>query len=161
MTKEQQQLVEDNMKLVYWVISKEYPKYRYDEEIVQSGMLGLCLAAENWKEQSAFSTYAVKYIRGEINQEFIRRKPLSKQVSLDKNIGEDCCLGDVLVGEDDVPFFDDTFMEMLSKEEQDTLSMDSAGFSTDEIAEMSGFSVQKVQKILRLIKLKWEKFNED
>ena len=76
------ELIEKNMNLVYFVISKYYPTFIHDEDIVQSGMLGLCKAADKWDEsKSKFSTYAGRCIRNEINQEFIRRKPFSKVIS--------------------------------------------------------------------------------
>lgn len=155
-----QQLIEENMKLVYSVVTKEYPTYIHDDDIIQSGMLGLCKAAESWDEsKSKFSTYAWRCIRNEINREFINRKPYNKVLSLDKPIGEDTTLGDVLVGEDDVWCVDDRFYEELTSDEQTVLRLDNMGFSTDEITERSGLGIQTVRKLLRTIRLKWRKFN--
>lgn len=157
-----QQLIEDNINLVYYIISHEYPSYLRDEDVVQSGMLGLCRAAKTWKEQSNFANYAGKCIRGEIKNEFIRRKPHYQNISLETKIGEDGTLGDVIIGENDIPYFDnDLFFETLTAEEKEVLSLDSAGYSTYEIAEMKNYSVQKIQKILRIIKCKWRQFDEN
>ena len=157
-----QQLISDNMNLVYSVVSKEYPTYLHDEDIVQSGMLGLCKAAEAWDEsKSKFSTYAWRCIRNEINNEFINRKPHSKNISLETKIGDEGTLEEVLIGKEDVSYFDDAFYDLLSPDEQNILRLDNLGYSTEEIAETSGRSVQKVRKTLRLIKLKWRAFNEN
>ena len=156
-----QTLIEDNMKLVYSIISREYPTYLYDEDIVQSGMLGLCKAANTWDEtKSKFSTYAWKCIRNEINQEFVKRKPHSKNISLDAQIADDGTLKDILVGDTDVYYSDNsTFYSQLSCEEQEILTLDSMGYSTTEIAELSGYSTQKIRKMLRIIKFKWRNYD--
>ena len=137
------------MRLVYYIVSKEYPTYIHDEDIIQSGMVGLCKAAESWDEtRSKFSTYAGKCIKNEINQEFIKRKPHSKVLSLDTPIGEDSTFGDMLVGEDDIGFIDDaTFVTELSKDERYILYLDKQGYSTEEIVEATGWGIQKVRKI--------------
>ena len=113
-----QQLIEDNMNLVYFIISREYPTYLQDEDIIQSGMLGLCKAANSWEERGLFSTYAGRCIRNEIRQEFVRRKPHSKLVSLEANVNDESTLGDLIVGEEDVVYLDDEqFYSQLTKEE--------------------------------------------
>ena len=154
-------LVEDNIRLVYFIISKEYHPYLHDDDIIQAGMLGLCKAAEKWDEEKGkFSTYAGRAIRNEIIQEFINRKPNSQMISLETEIGEDGVLADILVGEDGVYYVDEDFYKQLSKEEIDILNMNEMGYGTDEISELSGYDVQKVRRILRLVRLKWDKFNK-
>ena len=155
-------LVEDNIKLVYYIVSREYPTYLHDEDIIQSGMVGLCKAAKAWNEQGQFSTYAGKCIRNEIKREFIKRKPHYKNISLETKVGEDSTLADLLVGDDDVGYIDsDSFVEILTRDEQDVLRMHSNGYLTNEIGETFGWSVQKVQKILRQIKCKRRKFYDN
>ena len=156
-------LITENMKLVYYIVSKDYPTFIRDEDIIQCGMLGLCKAAQNWDESKAkFSTYAGKCIRNEINQEFIRRKPHSKNLSLETKIGEEGTLADVLVGEDDVGYVDyDEFYTQLEPIEAKVLDLDTLGYDTDEIATQLGITVTKVQKTLRIIRLKWRRFYGD
>lgn len=162
MNKEQQKLCEDNVKLAYYIVSQYYPTYIHDEDIRASALLGLCKAAESYDpEKGLFSTYAGKCIRNEINQEFIARKPQAKTVSLDSKVGEDLTLGEVLVGEDGVAYMDELFYEQLTKDELTALQLENMGYSTEEIADMSGFSVQKVQKLLRTTKLKWRQYNDN
>ena len=158
---ERQQLIEDNMALVYYIISKQYPTFIGDQDVIQSGMVGLCKAAKHYDpEKGIFSTYAGRCIRNEITQEFIRRKPMKMTVSLDTKIGEDGTLADILVGDDDVAYIDTAFYNQLSKDEVTLLHLESAGFNTDEISELCGYNAQKVRKILRTTHLKWKKFNE-
>lgn len=156
-------LVEQNMKLVYYIVSREYPTFLHDEDIIQSGMVGLCKAANTWDSTKAkFSTYAGRCIRNEINQEFIRRKPHSKNLSLDTKVGDDGTLAECLVGQEDIDYFEDgAFLNTLTAEERDILEMAEIGYSTDEIADLRGCSTQKIQKILRLTRLKARGFYED
>lgn len=153
-----QQFIEDNIPLVYHIIAKEYPTYRYDEDIIQSGMVGLCKAVENWDEnKSKFSTYAGRCIRNEIYKEFLYRKPHSKNISLDSNVSEDCTLGDLTAGEHDIEFVDNSFYLSLTDDERQVMRLNNSGYSTDEIADITNFNNQKVRKILRNIRLKWRK----
>ena len=156
-------LIEQNMKLVYYIVSKDYPTFIRDEDIIQSGMLGLCKAAQNWDaSKSQFSTYACKCIRNEINGEFIRRKPHSKNLSMEAKVGADGTLGDILPGDDDFCMVDySDFQGRLSGLENEVLEMKNLGYRTDEIAYILDTSVVKVQKILRTIRLKWKKYYEN
>ena len=158
-----QNLITNNMKLVYFIISREYPTYLHDDDIVQSGMLGLCKAAESYDEtKSKFSTYAGRCIRNEINQEFIRRKAHSKNISLETKLNEDITIGDILIGEDEMPYLDnETFYHQLSGLEKEFLTKYTMGYSPDEIANSCDCNVQKVRKVLRFIKYKWREFNGD
>ena len=76
MTEYQQQLVNDNINLVYELTKKYYKKQNY-EDIVAEGMLALCKAACLYKESfgNKFSTFAYIYIRGKclnyINRDLI------------------------------------------------------------------------------------------
>lgn len=159
---DKQQLIQENINLVHFLISKQYPNYRFDDDMVQCGMLGLCLAAENYDpKRGKFSAYARKFILGEINREFQNRKAVSKNVSLETRVGDELRLEDVIVDEDDIAYMDDAFYEQLTDDELTILQLDNRGFTTDEIADKSGFNVQKVQKLLRITRKKWRKFNDD
>lgn len=159
----QQQLIEDNINLVYSLISKEYPTYVYDEDIIQSGMLGLCKAANTWDDSKAkFSSYAWKCIRNEIYQEFRRRKPFNNLWSLNNPIEDNLTLADVIVGDEDVQYVDfEPFFNQLSKGEQEMVRLKIKDFSNEEIAQWLNVSNQNVTKTIRRIKHKWEHFNNE
>lgn len=63
LNEDQRQLVTDNLNLVYWIANKLGYK---DEDSIQYGMLGLCLAAERYDSSKGvlFSTFAYSYIAG-------------------------------------------------------------------------------------------------
>lgn len=157
------ELIEDNMNLVYWIISRQYPTFLHDDDVIQSGMLGLCKAANTFDpNKGVFSTYAGRCIRNEINQEFIKRKPFSQTVSLDTKIGEEGTLQDVLEGEKDVDYMSDEFYDALTDEERTIMNLNLHGYGSDAIADICKITVKKVQKILRTIKIKWRKYeNQD
>ena len=71
-------LVEDNLKLIDYVINK-YTNYSYtksnpvldEDDLKQAGAIGLIKAARNWDEsKGTFATYAVASIRNAIFTEF-------------------------------------------------------------------------------------------
>ena len=99
MTTEQEKLVEDNLRLVTFLIQKHYPgKSPLGDfgDVFQVGCIGLCKAAQTYKPEKGFtfSTYAAKCIRNEIRRELrtlraSTRAPEGGIVSLDKCYGEE------------------------------------------------------------------------
>lgn len=82
-------LILENIKLVYYTIQKKFPRYVGDEDIIQCGMLGLCQAAKTYdRAKGSFSTFAVAHIVGEIKRELTRRKNDSNTVSLNALLEE-------------------------------------------------------------------------
>lgn len=73
------------MQLVYYLVHKYYPTYAKDEDIIQSGMLGLVKAANNYDDsKSKFSTYAGVVICREIAQELKNREKEKQTISLER-----------------------------------------------------------------------------
>lgn len=71
MTEEQKKLVEENMNLVYFTLSRYYPWLLQDEDVRSVGMIGLMIAAQKWEpSRGKFSTFAVKVIKREISNEW-------------------------------------------------------------------------------------------
>ena len=67
-------------------------------------------------------------------------------------------MADIVMGEDDVAFFDELFYKQLSADEKEVFTLNSLGYYTNEIAETRGYNAQRVQRIMRSIKRKWRKF---
>lgn len=153
-----QQLIEDNMNLVYHLISKEYPTYLHDEDIVQCGMLGLCKAAERWDEaKSKFSTFAAFCIRSEIQTEFRNRAKHQGVLSLDYEVdtgeGDTCTFGDCVVGEEDVGYIDvGVNLDSLTNREKEVCELLTSGMNQVDIAKKLGTSKQYIWKVKRKIK---------
>lgn len=159
-----QSLIEDNMKLVYFIINKYYPTFIHDEDIIQYGMLGLCKAAEKWDEtKSKFSTFASHAILNEIKMEFRRRSKQPETVSLSKIIHSEeskLTLEDSIMGEADIGFVDmKGLKDSLTPREKEIWDMTLCGDTQREIAERLGLSVQRVNAVIRKIKKRWERLN--
>lgn len=161
------QLIESNMNLVYFVISKYYPTFINDEDIVQTGMLALCMAANTWDEnKSKFSTYAGRCIRNAINNELHNRNKHKNVLSLDYELshsdGESYTLSDFCIGEEDVDFVDiDTFSNRLTDREYEIVNLKRKGKTANEIASIFGCSRKTVDAILRKLKPLWRSVNGD
>lgn len=76
-------LVEDNLKLVSYVIKKYYPGHIGDEDMFQCGCIGLMKAAQKYDEsRGAFSTYASLFIRMDIKVSIRDKYALKRKVHL-------------------------------------------------------------------------------
>ena len=155
-----QELITENMNMVYSVIHKEYPTYINDEDVIQSGMLGLCNAADKWDEsKSKFSTYAWTSIRNAINNELIGRAKHQGVLSLDymvgANDGEKAPLGELIPAENDGSYVEAEFDERcLTELELKVHKLFRKGYTRKEIAKLLGKSQPTIQAIVRQIKRK-------
>lgn len=157
MNDHQRKLVEDNMKLVHFVIGQSYPTYRGDEDIVHSGYFGLCQAALRWDEsRCAFSTYASHCIRNAIKQELRDRQRNGDAISLDTPIGEDLTIADTIADEEEIYIVDDKFLVQLSADERFVFDLRSKGYEVEDIQALTGFDSRKICKILRVIHAKYK-----
>lgn len=153
------------MKLVYYVINHNYPTFINDEDLIQTGMCGLCKAAESWdSSKSKFSTYATHCIINEIKNEFRQRQRQPKTISLNTTpIDEvDNELGDLLIGDEDVEVIDEeSVLANLSLKEKEVFEMLKSGLDPDEIAKHFGFNRQRMNNIMRKIRLVWRNSHGD
>lgn len=153
-----QKLIEDNMNLVYHYVSKYYPTYLQDEDIIQCGMVGLCKAADAWDEtKSKFSTFAPKCIGNEIKYEFRKRAKHQGVLSLDYEVdgddGERTTFGDFIVGDEDVEYIEIGIdVNSLTPREKQVYDLLPTGLSWKEIADIVGVSSGTVWKIIRKLK---------
>lgn len=165
-----QKLIEDNMKLVYHVISTYYPTFVNNEDLQQTGMVGLCKAADTWDEsKSTFSTYACKCILNEIRMEFRRSRKHTGLLSLDYLVtngeGDVVTQGDLLVGDEDIDFVDyeavKSFYDDLSERDKAIIDGTIAGVSQKKIADRFGVKQSTIAMRLRRLRLLWRKINGD
>ena len=160
-----QQLVEENMNLVYFLINKHYPTFILDEDVIQSGMLGLCKAADTWDEsKSEFSTYAGRCILNEIYNEFSRRCKHNGTLSLDYTVkqsdGEEADFGEIIAGSEDVDFVDyERFYRELKPWEKKVVEYRQLGLNNREIGEKLGCSANNVSQKVRELRYLWRFVN--
>lgn len=162
-----QQLIEDNMNLVYFVLHKYYPTFVMDEDVIQTGMVGLCKAGSTWdEEKGVFSTYAVQCIQNLINNYFRDNKKHKNLLSLDYQVrgkdGESTSFGDLQVGEEDVDYVNvEDVYNKLSPKDKMIFDMRSAGLTNDDIGKYLGCSGSAIQQRVRKIRKIWRKVNGD
>ena len=104
---ERNELIEQNMKLVYYVIKRHYPTFFGDDDLAQVGMIGLIRAADVWDEsRGKFMPLAYTCIRNEIRLELKRRYARGDMngdtASLDAGVRDtdgDTTLADTMVGD--------------------------------------------------------------
>lgn len=162
-------LIEDNMKLVYFILNKYYPTFSNNEDLIQCGMIGLCNAARIWDEsKSAFSTYAGLAILNEIRRELNKMSKRIPTFSLNQFVSEteeEVDYLNIVVDEKSEDFIDefnfDLFCETLTEREKIVCDGLRNGLSYSQIGEMIGCTKQNITDMKRKIKIKWRKFNED
>lgn len=155
MQNHQNNLVEDNLNLVYYIVSHNFPTYLKDEDVIQAGMEGLCKAAKTYNsDKGKFSTFAGVCIRRHIYKELNRRKHYQDQVSLNTVIiddeGEISTLEDVIVGDEDIDIFQMEFVDLLNSDEVDAVR-----------DKYNNKTTMRTNKHLRSAKRKWRKSNEE
>lgn len=165
-------LVEDNLKLVYYVVSREFPDLLKDEDVIQVGNLGLVKAAQkfDYTRNGKFSTYAYSRIKYEIMHHLKRERKHNGVVSLSTPISAE---DDDIVLEDTIPDPYDKIDEvvvkekygrllgMLTEREFTILKLKEQGYKTQYIADYLGVSKQRVSWQMRNIYRKYEMLGGD
>jgi RNA polymerase sigma factor (sigma-70 family) len=157
-----QQLIEDNVGLVHYVVRKFYPWRSDDEDIIQVGMIGLIKAADKWDaEKGSFSNFAVICIRGSIASEIKKQLKQVPTVSLDAIINNgdgDTSLLDFQIGSSEIEYVDKPAVyKVLSPPQREVFDKLQLGMTQAEIARDMGISRERVGQHTRKIRLKWQK----
>lgn len=161
-------VIEANSNLVRHVLGKYFPKYQYDEDMFQIGLIGLWKACLTYDpSKSEFSTFASVCIMNRIRHEIrtpAKSRPPGQLLSLDEPAGPDPDSGRTLA--DVIPDDRDMFslaeydlgraIGALTPTEREILEMRAAGWTTTEIGKAYGKSqawgsrsVSAVQKKIR------------
>lgn len=90
-SKEQEELVTKNIRLVYHIVNKLYGDTGDYDEMVSIGTIGLIKAASTFDEAKGwkFATYATRCIRNEIFMYFRRDNKYANVISLDDSVATD------------------------------------------------------------------------
>lgn len=167
MNESRNELVVKHLNLVYAVLHKHFPKYAYDEDLVQIGRLALVTAADRWdSSKSEFGTFAWPVVLNAIRLEFRSRKKERRTISL-SNIaisdGESDVITyeEILRGEDDVNYCDyEGYYSQLTDKERELADLLRAGWGVPEIARLWNCSRETVYRHRRRMILKWRKLIE-
>lgn len=161
MTPEQEKLITDNIKLVYFVYTKYFMAKdggREKDDLISEGMIGLINASNKYdsSRSSKFATFACvciwqqmcKYLRDN------KARLTAGVVSLDAEIkiseGTSITMKDVIGGgEEDLITEKQIFDELvLSDKEREVLKYKYMGYTQEEIAGILGISRQRVNRII-------------
>ena len=168
-------LVEENIKLVGYALNKYFKKFReiypyLEEDLYQEGCIGLFQAAKKYNtDKGAFSTIAMKYIRGRMTRFFKRyvKKHYSykfksmESTILDSNDSDSIRLMDILPSNDNITDFRLYSLEKRVKH-SDINDIDiivktiADGYSQREIGKQIGISQVEVSRRLTKFKDKIE-----
>ena len=167
-----EKLIEDNLKLVYYVIeeftNKQYTKdniFLDEDDLYQIGCLGLTKAAKAFDKNlgNSFSSFAVTCIRNEIYQalsiqrshedtsdfQFDKGKALEEDaanlessISIEANIMLEDLIDDLISG----------LSSKMKSDAKNILELLSMGYKESEIAGILGLSPGRVYRIIRQVK---------
>ncbi len=168
-------LVEENIKLVGYALNKYFKKFReiypyLEEDLYQEGCIGLFQAAKKYNtDKGAFSTIAMKYIRGRMTTFFKRyvKKHYSykfksmESTILDSNDSDSIRLMDILPSNDNITDFRLYSLEKRVKHSDINdidiiVKMIADGYSQREIGKQIGISQVEVSRRLTKFKDKIE-----
>lgn len=163
---ERDDLIVNNMKLVYFIISRYYPKFVADEDVKQEGMVALINAADKWDStRSRFSTYASICILHHIGKYLEHEGNRIKTVSLDDvfstdDDGNHTLLMDVVAGEDTINLAYSLFAEFYDSlcdydKKLLELSMDK---SQEEVGKELGVHRLKISRRKSELKKLWQEY---
>lgn len=159
------ELIENNMPLVYHIVNKYFPTYRGDEDVIQTGMIGLCRAADMYDpEKGAFSTIAGKFIEIEIRNGLRRNSKSVKCSSLDRMISDDVDSDFYeIVTAEEVDFDSDLererFYNTLTSKQKKVFNGLKRGLTYVEIAHELNANPPAVGQMARRIKREWRSYN--
>lgn len=160
-------LVLENANLVWAVIYRHFPTFYEDEDVYQSGMLGLCQAADAYDpEKGTFATLAWTCIYHEICREFKIRQQWFKAESLDVPLFLDKADGETLLDRvegrslTEYSYIED-FKKKLSPKQQTILDGLMDKKSQVELANELGVTRSRVSGIVYKIRLKWLEYEKE
>jgi RNA polymerase sporulation-specific sigma factor len=148
----EENLIIENLKYVYYVLHKEFPWLAFDEDVYQEGCVGLIKAARTFNsDKSQFSTHAYLAIKHAILIH-IRKLTAQKRTPEHANIS----LNDIPVdiGNEDKAFHQleceivlNDLLQKCNKKERLVIERRLLGYTQKEIAKMLGTWQSYVNRI--------------
>ena len=172
MTAKQQQLVLNNVNIVY-EITKPYKSLKNYEDILSEGMVGLCNAAANFEEirGNNFSTYAYMHILGRCLN-FIHTDKIVKpkrtngkyesvtSVNLSTELENTCRHAvEIIDYNKDESWLLAALQKQLNDNEFHILTLLYKGYKRKEIVEIIGISISQLYAEIEVIRTKIKELN--
>lgn len=165
-SKEQEELVLNNLKLVHYFVNKLDVPYRDYEDIISIGTVGLIKAAITFDSSKGleFSTYAGKCINNEILLHLRREKKRIGDVSLEDSVyldkkGDEVALKDVIPTttidfaqtceiKEELGSYISIILNLLNKKERSIMLYRAAGIKRVKIANIVHIRRQSLSKVI-------------
>lgn len=163
--------IEENTPLVYYIIRKYFPTFIHDDDIMQSGLIGLWKSLINFDSTKniKFATFATKVIMNDINMEIRKRRKSRLDISMytsvsgtsdDNDLGIYDSMSDNLSGVHDYSTYEleqclrsDKFTE----KERTVLVYKYRGYTKKKIGDKMGISQPQISRIEKNIRTKFKK----
>ena len=162
------EMLENNKKLVYMVLYKHFPLHVNDEDLYQIGMIGLLKAIRSYKDDTyKFSTYAARCIYNAIAQELQRQNremrtcdtiSLDAEQSKDGNLTLHGLIEDKMQNQSETVMIINQFLNKLTGRQKQIFELIIQEYNYAEIGEIIGLSRARVsqlsQEIIENLKIK-------
>lgn len=159
--------IQDNTRLVHYILHKYYPTLEFDEDVIQSAMIGLWISVERFDESKgySFSTFATTVIHNEIRK-YLRVYNKQNRIptaSLDTTINlsssrdnRDVQVGDLLADPENLEetvvnsqhLYDSLIHFVNNERDKNIITLYAKGFKQEDIANIVGLSQSQVSRLL-------------
>lgn len=155
-----EKMVEDNKNLVFYTIARYFPNYKTDEDVIQTGMIGLWYACQRYDPaKGVFSSYCIRQIKREIVKYFDyfnrcgRDTPVySLDEPIDDENGKQTWLNFVC-GDVDVDFIDtEAISKHLKPKHKKLIRSYLCGNNYEKTAKLLGVSCNSITTWIKEIK---------
>lgn len=177
-SKEREELILNNIKLVYYLAGKLNVSETDYEDVISMGYIGLVKAAVTYQytKEVKFATYAAKCINNEMYQYFRKNKKYRENISLNMPIkvddeGNEVSFEDVISGKDDFIekiIEEDTLMEImkvvlncLQPKEKMVILYKMANIRQSEISKIAHTSQSYISRLERKVEKKIRMYLKD
>lgn len=163
--------IEENTPLVYYIIRKYFPTFIHDDDIIQSGLIGLWKSLINFDSTKniKFATFATKVIMNDINMEIRKRRKSRLDISMytsvsgtsdDNDLEIYDSMSDNLSGVHDYSTYEleqCLRSDKFTGKERTVLVYKYRGYTQKKIGDKMGISQPQISRIEKNIRTKFKK----
>ena len=146
-------LVTENERLIRHVIWTRFPKFAFDDDVIQTGRIGLWNAARTWdKGRAPFQSYAVACIINAISVylRYENRYAAASEASVREFLPSES---------EDLRYLDlDGWLRSMDKTKRLIARCRLLGYTQEEIAKITGTTRQNIQSHLRKMRKSIQKY---
>ena len=153
---ERDNLITENINLVYHVLFRYFPSIAKNEDWRQEGMVGLIQAADSYNPKFGvtFSTYACTCIHNNLANQLSR-----KHNQLHDNEPLEDLDWKHPTNQDFTQMYVEEFINILNPRQREVLELRMSGYRQGVIGNLVGMSPQGVSNMLHRIGVLWNRYN--